>query len=146
MPSGSRVPPPRPVTGPSLRDDLKVLVTRARRLKVQGDDVTAILHQLLDELPFAALVADRAGQFVYTNQAASQLTGYTSTELRRLSVWQLTPAVDEREAEVLWRAFIDRGEQNGDYAVLNKAGQTIATTYAAVANFLPGLQLSLLYV
>jgi PAS domain S-box-containing protein len=142
VPSSSGMP--RPIIRRSLRDDLAVLATRARRLRAQGDDAPAILHQVLDELPFAALVIDNTGHFLYANDAASQLTGYTPTQLLRLSVWEVTPSVKDHETEVLWRAFLDSGEQNGRYTVLNKAGQTIATTYAAVANFLPSLHLALL--
>ena len=61
----------------------------------------AVLHPLLEACPFAALVANGAGLYVLANNAASESTGYSASELRRLSVWQLTPTVAEYEAEVL---------------------------------------------
>ena len=129
-----------------LHDRLNALSAAADRLGRQGTRAPAILQQLLDDLPFAALVADNAGQYVFTNRAAASLTGYSPAELRRLSVWQLTPSVHEHEAEVLWRAFIEQGTQTGSYAVLRKGGQVITTAYAAKANLLPGWHLSLLQV
>ena len=59
------------------------------------------LRAMIDELPFAALVANDAGLFVMVNRAANTLTGYSPSELLKLSVWQITPDVHEREAETL---------------------------------------------
>jgi PAS domain S-box-containing protein len=129
---------------PGLRAHLATLAAEARQLSLGPNTPTKILHQLLDASPFAAFVANDVGAYVFTNESASELTGYSPAELRRLSVWQLTPNVQEREAEVLWRAFIDKGEQSGEYQLLSKGGPVITAWYAAQANFLQGLHLSLL--
>ena len=135
---------PRQTTLTRLRAHLEGLVVKARHLSLGPNTSPEVLGQLLDASPFAALVANNGGAYVFSNPAAAELTGYSAPELRRLSVWQLTPNVQEREAEVLWRAFIDKGEQNGEYSLLTKGGPVIITLYAAKANFLPGLHLSVL--
>jgi PAS domain S-box-containing protein len=99
---------------------------------------------MIDELPFAALVANDAGLFVMVNRAASTLTGYSPSELLKLSVWQITPDVHEREAETLWRAFLQHSEQFGTYRLLLKDGRTVVSHYAAKTNIVPGFHVSIL--
>ena len=122
------------------------------------DDVRAALHTLIteteqkgrslresiDAVPLAVLVADDSGSYVMANAAACSLTGYSEAELRKLSVWHLTPDVHEREAETLWRAFRQQREQFGTYRLLLKDGRTTVTSYAARANIAPGLHVSVL--
>lgn len=128
-----------------LLDQLRDAVARFRKAGLTSADTsTAALESILNGFPFAALVADDHGAYVAANHDAAALTGYSVEELRRLSVWQLTPGVDESEAIQLWRAFIAIGEQRGAYSVLTKTGDTIAALYAARANVLPGLHLALL--
>jgi HTH-type transcriptional regulator, bacterioopsin transcriptional activator and related proteins len=103
-----------------------------------------MLRSVIDTLPDAALVADSHGRYVAANHAAAPLTGYTLSELVCLSVWQLTPNAKEHEAETLWRAFLLRHEQQGEYPILTKTNRVIVAEYAATTNVLPGLHLSLL--
>ena len=102
------------------------------------------MRSVIDGLPAAALVADTHGRYVAVNDAAAALTGYTVFELGRLSVWQLTPNANEREADVLWRAFLSRGEQYGEYPLLTKDRQVVIAEYSAATDVLPGLHVSLL--
>jgi PAS domain S-box-containing protein len=123
----------------TLLDDL----TREARHAHRGTPF-AVLAQLIASLALAALVADDAGSFILTNPVAAELTGYSADELRRLSVWDLTPTVNEREAETLWRAFLQQREQSGDYHLLTKDRRTVIAAYAARAHVLPGMHVSLL--
>lgn len=93
---------------------------------------------------FAVFVTNDDGLFVMTNRAASSLTGYSRSELLKLSVWHITPDVHEREAESLWRAFRQQSEQFGTYRLQRKDGSTVVTDYAAKANVVRGLHVSLL--
>lgn len=137
-----------PVAGVTtvLRARLEELRVDARRRQLEQDrgPLAVLRRQLRHESTIAALCWNDAGIFEFTNAAASSLTGYSTAELRRLSVWQLTPSAHEREAELLWRAFIAQGEQSGEYQMATKDGRIIAVTYAARANFLPGFHLSLI--
>jgi PAS domain S-box-containing protein len=102
------------------------------------------LQELIDASPLAVLVANDPGSFVMANDAASTLTGYSPSELLKLSVWQLTPDVHEHEAETLWRAFRQQSEQFGSYRLLRKDGRTIVALYAAKTNVERGLHVSVL--
>src|SRR5215471_15328852 len=105
-----------------LRAHLRRLADEGQK-DAQSVSGCALLQRRIDALPVAAIVADDHGRFVAVNEAAAILTGYTVEELRRLSVWQITPGVNEHEAESLWRAFVSRREQYGDYQVLGRGGQ-----------------------
>lgn len=104
----------------------------------------ATLTRLIDALPVAALVADDHGHYLIANRAACELTGYRNAELRRLSVWDMTPGANQHDAEVLWRAFLQQRKQSGDYQLVTKAGHVLKADYAARADVLPGFHLSLL--
>ena len=93
------------VSQPSIVALLNALTTDAMECVRQGATPLDVLRRLIAALPVAAVVADDRGRYILTNALASELSGYSDEELRRLSVWQLTPGVNEREAETLWRAF-----------------------------------------
>ena len=127
-----------------LRARLAEVTTETRRLARGREESVDLLRRLVGALPVAALVADNTGRFVVTNAAAWRLTGYTAGELQTLSVWDLTPASKEHEGERLWRTFLERNEQTGEYALVRKDGRIIIAAYAAQTHLLPGLHLSLL--
>jgi PAS domain S-box-containing protein len=127
-----------------LRDRLADISTEAKRLARGRTENLAVLERLLDGLPVAALVADDDGHYVIGNQAAAALTGYTTHALSRLSVWELTPNINESEAALLWRAFLARQKDDGEYVLLVNGGRVVRVAYAAQANVVPGLHVSLL--
>jgi HTH-type transcriptional regulator, bacterioopsin transcriptional activator and related proteins len=112
--------------------------------RIVAESSTATIQAVLNQVQVPALVADTAGIFVAASPAAGELTGYSVTELRRLSFWDITAEADEIQGEQLWRAFIGVGEQRGDYWVRTKEGRSVVADYAARANVLPGLHLSIL--
>jgi PAS domain S-box-containing protein len=111
-----------------------------------GEPSFAVMRRLIDALPVAALVAGDDGRYIITNSLASALTGYSAEELRQLSVWDLTPAINEHEVDTLWRAFRQQRAQSGDYPLLRKDGRVVTATYAARVSVLPGLHVSLLQI
>jgi len=123
---------------------LNRLTVDAKKTLRRGGTPLDVLRHLIEALPVAALVADDRGQYVLGNALASELTGYSADELGRLSVWQLTPGANEAEAETLWRAFRQQRAQSGDYQLLTKDGRLVTAKYAARANILPRLHVSLL--
>jgi PAS domain S-box-containing protein len=120
-----------------VRGALQKLVADVRQ---NGRD----LDETIEASGFAVFVTNDDGLFVMTNRAASSLTGYSRSELLKLSVWHITPDVHEREAESLWRAFRQQSEQFGTYRLQRKDGSTVVTDYAAKANVVRGLHVSLL--
>jgi PAS domain S-box-containing protein len=125
---------------------LSALARGAQTLAHSNDKPLIALGALIDALPLAALVAEDHGHYVLANVLATRLTGYSTRELRRLSVWDLTPGSAKDDFEVLWRVFIERREQWGDYQLVTKSGRVIVAEYAARANVLPHLHVSVLRV
>jgi PAS domain S-box-containing protein len=98
----------------------------------------------LEDAPVAILVADDRARYIDVNAAATTLTGYTRSELLRMSVWDLTPERNRKLGLTLWRAFLRAGEQRGTYRLTRKDGTLVAATYFAVAHVLPNVHLSAL--
>jgi PAS domain S-box-containing protein len=105
--------------------DIRKLLRELTEMAGRNELSVQALQGVIDTLSVAALVADTHGRYVAVNNAAAALTGYTASELTRLSVWQLTPNVNEHEAEILWRAFLSRGEQYGEYQLLTKGHRIV---------------------
>jgi PAS domain S-box-containing protein len=131
-------------TEAALRTYLGTLITQAalRPVPPRVAPVT-ILEDLVRDLPVGALIADDHGRYVGVNPAACALTRYTKTELLRRSVWQLTPDTRQREFDVLWRAFLEHGEQAGEYRLVAKGGAIFSAAYLAHAHVSRGLHVSL---
>ena len=102
----------------------------------------AILYQVLDAIPEAALVADDDGCYVYANAAALELTGRTMAQLRRLTIAQL--AAPGQQFEPLWKEFHEAGTLQGDFEFLVPEGATATVEFNARTNILPGRHLSFL--
>jgi PAS domain S-box-containing protein len=130
--------------GTPLHERAQEVKGEARVLAQQSGQEMSTLARILAPLAEAALVADDAGRFVFVNEAAALLTGYSVAELLRLSVWDITPADSEYEAELLWRVFLQQGQQSGVYEVRRKEGSRVPAEYAALAHVLPGLHVSML--
>jgi PAS domain S-box-containing protein len=102
------------------------------------------LSRRLRDLSVAALVTNNVGTYVITNAAASRLTGYSGDELCRMSVWDVSPATNDRETDVLWRHFVHAGVQRGIVQLKTKRGLVVRARYVARSHILPGVHISLL--
>ena len=102
------------------------------------------LRLALESIPLAALVADDHAGLIAANAKACKLTGYSDRELRRLSIYDITGEPEIDNIDVLWRAFIDQRRQTGRFEIRTKAGRRVLVDYAASANVVPGMHLSLL--
>lgn len=94
--------------------------------------------------PCAVLFADDTGRYLGANSAAVELTGYSRRELLGASVFDLTPPVDERETELLWRAFLRIGRQDGEIVIRRRDGTQVASRYLAATNVVPGVHVSVM--
>jgi PAS domain S-box-containing protein len=106
--------------------------------------VKARVRMSIQRLAVPALGSDDYGRFVVVNDAALQLTGYSESELLRLSVPDITAASDEPHTDVLWGAFLEHGRQSGTYDIRRKDGAIVAVEYLAIANVASGIHVSLL--
>jgi PAS domain S-box-containing protein len=94
--------------------------------------------------PFAVLFSDNTGRYVGANASAAELTGYSRRELLNASVFDITPPVDEREVEILWRAFLRTGRQDGEVTLRRRDGSQVVSRYLAATNLVPGIHVSVL--
>jgi PAS domain S-box-containing protein len=108
------------------------------------DEGVKRLEELVRVQSVAVLFADNNGKYVGANPAATALTGFSRRELLGYSVWDIMPASSEREADVLWRAFIRMGRQEGDITLRRRDGTEIAARYLAGSNLLPGIHVSVM--
>src|SRR3954462_7828761 len=60
----------------------------------------------LTAAPGAILIANDRARYVEVNAAATVLTGYTRSELLRMSVWDLTPRPEQTMGMTAWQAFL----------------------------------------
>lgn len=110
-----------------------------------GSDATMdVLCKLIAGASPAVLVTDRLGRYVAANDAACKLTGYPMKELLQKALPDLTGVVDDPVADVLWRGFVDHGEQTGEFSIKRKDGSTILVRYDALTHVLPGLHATFL--
>lgn len=86
----------------------------------------------IDSLGTAAVVANEHLRLQAANAAAAALTGYSTAELMRLSIPDITHISDETVIEPLWRAFQATGRQHGTYQVLTSDGTALSVDYAAL--------------
>jgi len=70
--------------------------------------------------------------------------GYSREELLSMSVWDLTPSVNELDGLLLWQGFLRDGRQSGRYALKTKRGLLAWFDYEARANVTPGRHESVL--
>jgi PAS domain S-box-containing protein len=94
--------------------------------------------------PVAVLIANDGARYVEVNAAATVLTGYTRSELLRMSVWDLTPQPERSAGMTAWEGFLRTGEQSGAYPLRRKDGTIVHAAYFATAHVLPNLHLSAL--
>lgn len=90
----------------------------------------------------AILIATDDARFTDANPAACALFGYSQEEFTSLAISDLTPFPNRHRVQSMWRDFVSKGLQTGEYQVLRKDGSLVMTEYRAVANFIPGLHLA----
>jgi len=129
---------------PATRFTADVNRFRATLRGHHGTDLLAAIRREVERLPVAALVADNSQRYVAANAAARQLTGYTQLELIALTVMDLTPLPNTESGRQLWKEFIGRGGQRGDYELRPKRGAPRHVRYWAFASVAPGFHVSLL--
>jgi PAS domain S-box-containing protein len=124
-----------------------------RRLEPQGrraEDTlrqrTELVLETVAGVPCAILIANERGRYIAVNAEAVALTGFSQTELLRMSVWDLTPGTRLRLGQRLWADFLRRGRMRGKYPIRRKDGTVVRSPYVAIANVLPGVHMSALVV
>jgi PAS domain-containing protein len=81
---------------------------------IRRREAETILSRLAD-VPVAILIANGRARYVEVNAAAATLTGYTRSELLRMSVWNLTPEANQTQGISAWEGFLRDRRQRGGY-------------------------------
>jgi PAS domain S-box-containing protein len=116
-----------------IRNQLQSLPSRMDRIS-----------HVIESVAEAVLVADDAGYYVAANQRAAFLTGYSSDDLLRRSVGDLTVPGESPVSERLWDSFLRTETQRGRYDLRRQDGSVVQVEYRAYANVIPGMHVSFL--
>ena len=100
------------------------------------------LRALFDNSLDAILVTNDEARYIDANPAACAMVGYTHDELVQLSVMDLTEPAFREEGWAMWKEFLTKGSNCGEYSVVHKDGTLIQLEFRAVANILPGIHVS----
>jgi DNA-binding CsgD family transcriptional regulator len=99
------------------------------------------LKRLFDSSRVPMLIVDRERRFAEANMPARLVFRLTLGELRALKTEDLTPEQLLGTMHAAWGRLIGTGCVAGPYSVALPDGSTLAVTYYALANALPGLHL-----
>jgi len=138
--SRSASPPARPYR------DFDALAAAARRAVRGRRAQRDALISYITTLRVATLVADDAGCYIAANEAACRLTGYTSDELLKLSVAELTAPEDVVPGDRLWNSFVRSDYQRGTFTIRHKDGTPLRVVYHAYTDIVDGMHVSFLMV
>ncbi len=94
----------------------------------------SLFRAVFDNAFEAIWIADDEGRSVDLNRAACELVGRPRDELVGRTIADISLAA--------WRQFLDAGEAKGRYVVVRPDGEERELEFAAKANVLPGLHLS----
>ena len=121
----------------------RTLAARARRRESSAAEKSLEQSGQLFEAIFvnardAMLIVDDERRLVDVNPAAAELVAMTRDELMKLKIDDLMPEAWLVLAPGVWEEFQAAGQRRGEVDILGADGMTVATEYAAAANFLPG--------
>jgi PAS domain S-box-containing protein len=91
----------------------------------------------------AMLLADDDRRYVDVNEAGLELLGVSRERLRGMRIDDLAAPALRDSVETIWREFMERGNQTGEFALTLPDGREVVFLYSATANVLPGRHLSI---
>jgi PAS domain S-box-containing protein len=141
---------PAPLASPSDIDlACRALEELKRQLKTiasvgGGTPTTGLLLAAVDDCAEAVIVSDNTAEIRMVNGVAARLTGYSTRELQRLTIWDITHSTSQVDFDVLWKEFLRAGRQRGIYALRTRDGAPVEVAYCSESNVLPGHHVSVL--
>jgi PAS domain S-box-containing protein len=100
----------------------------------------ALFENTLD----AILIASDTGEYVVANEAACDLFGVSLDELLGARIEDFVRPGEEHQTRLAWQAFLEQGEQEGEFPLYRPDGEMRNVEFKAKAGFLPGRHLSVL--
>jgi PAS domain S-box-containing protein len=92
----------------------------------------------------AILIADDSGEYVGANEAACNLLGVSLHELLGARVEDFVEPAVRHQTRLAWQAFLEQGEQEGEFPLYRPDGEMRNLEFKAKAGFMPGRHLSVL--
>jgi PAS domain S-box-containing protein len=120
-------------------------ISQRKRVEQTLIESEARYRGLFDNALETILIADDEAFFVDANPAATEMLGYDREEILRMSLWDLILSSEHEPTREGWRDFLTRGEQSGILSLNQADGGKVEVEYQAVANFQPGLHLSIMH-
>src|SRR5829696_797424 len=99
---------------------------------------------LFENTPDPILIANDAGEYVGANEAACDLFGASLDELLGARVEDFVEPTVRDQTRLAWQAFLEQGEQEGEFPLYRPDGELRNLEFKAKAGFLPGRHLSVL--
>jgi PAS domain S-box-containing protein len=116
-----------------------------RRVRAGSSDPTAaLLSSWSDDCPDAVIICTREAEIRAVNGAAARLTGYSTRDLQRLTLWDLMHGSSQGHFDVLWREFLRAGRQRGTYTLRHREGHPIEAAYCAEAKLVGDLNVAVM--
>src|SRR3954470_7174969 len=91
----------------------------------------------------AMLLADDERRYVDGNDAAVALLGISRDRLTQMRIDDLAAPDRRADVDAMWRDFMERGNQTGEFQMTLPDGRAVEFLYSATANVLPGRHLSI---
>src|ERR687893_652045 len=129
--------PPRAVVAHENTTERKLAEERLHKSERQ---FRALFENTLD----AILIAGDTGEYVGANEAACDLFGVSLDELLGAKVEDFVRSGEEHQTRLAWQAFLEQGEQEGEFPLYRPDGEMRNLEFKAKAGFLPGRHLSVL--
>src|SRR5215218_8306431 len=129
--------PPRAVVAHENITERKLAEERLHESERQ---LRALFENTLD----AILIASDTGEYVGANEAACDLFGVSLDELLGAKVEDFVRPGEEHQTRLAWQAFLEQGEQEGEFPLYRPDGEMRDLEFKAKAGFLPGRHLSVL--
>jgi PAS domain S-box-containing protein len=129
--------PPRAVVAHENITDRKLTEERLHESERQ---FRALFENTLD----AILIASDTGEYVGANDAACELFGVSLDELLGAKVEDFVRPEEVHQTRLAWQAFLEQGEQEGEFPLYRPDGEIRNLEFKAKAGFLPGRHLSVL--
>jgi PAS domain S-box-containing protein len=111
-----------------------------KRLYESERQYRALFENTLD----AILIASDTGEYVGANEAACDLFGVSLDELLGAKVEDFVRPEEVHQTRLAWQAFLEQGEQEGEFPLYRPDGEMRSVEFKAKAGFLPGRHLSVL--
>ena len=112
-----------------------------QRVVRPNTSIDGSLQAAIDRCPEAIVITDEDARILMVNPVAANLLRMSSSELRRLTLWDISDTLSQPTFEILWREFRRKGRQTGLYAFRTPSGGSLEVAYCAHVNVCTGRNL-----